>query len=425
MKRLTKLLVPVFMFAFLVAFCALPVKAEGNVIFIKDGATGDGSSADSALKPTTGNYDANNPQPELYKDAALYQAMEKLMEAGGGTIVVCGPYTLDDSNCKSIGGSSADFIMDPTTYMPDVTITYTSVWDGVDYRETAGAEIILDQRAHLTFPTGTVLENINVRGTQANEVHFVCAGINPITLAQGTNFIPWEEGNLETAPTLLGSFRNNRDGLKEGNTSITIDIGDENAVGRIFGQCNGGTGRHIGDANITIKSGTIWSVFGDSPCHEQVPIEGNVTINLEGGIFTGIIGGVWTGFVGDGDRAVNINITGGDFTNCPIIMGYSPNSLTANVPNSAVVDMTGASAEVAEAAYAVCDGTITEVKLPEGLSFEASAEDAENAETETTGGAAEENTEDGGVNVALIVVIAVIVVAVIVVAVVLKKKKSA
>ena len=419
MKRLTKLLIPVFAFALLACLCALPVKAEGNVIFIKDDATGDGSSADSALKPTTGNYDVNNPQPELYKDSALYQAMEKLMEAGGGTIVICGPYTLDDSNCKSIGGASADFIMDPTTYMKDVTITYTSVWDGVDYRETAGAELILDQRAHLFFPTGTVLENMTIRGTEQNGEHFVCAGLNPITLSTGTNFVGYDEENIESVPFLLGSFRNNRDGLKEGDSNITIDIGDENSIGCVFMLCNGGTGRHVGNSNLTLKSGKVGYIFGDSRAHEQVPIEGNVTINIEGGILTGVIGGIYQGCVGDGDRAVNINITGGDFSACPAIMGYNANSLTANPPNSAVVDVSGAPEDVAEAVYAICDATITEVKMPEGLETPVAPE----AEVDTT--ADEETKEEGGVNVALIVVIAVVVVVAVVVAVVLKKKKSA
>ena len=297
--KMRKLIVLFLTLAMIISLGAFPALADEpsseNVIFICDGAEGDGSSADSPLKPTTGNYVEEGSRPERDQDAALYQAWQKLMALGGGTIVICGPYTLDDSNCQPIGSVSADFMMPIEQHNGDITITYTSVYNGVDYRETAGAELIMAGRSHLTFPTATVIENLTVRGTSDCVDHFLCAAMHPLKLLQGTNFIPYEEGNLDSYPMIVGGFRNNNTGVKEGNSDIFIDIGDENYIGKIYGIGNGGNGKHNGDANITIKSGNIGTIFGDSRVTSQVPINGKITIRLEGGSYRGLIAGVNVG----------------------------------------------------------------------------------------------------------------------------------
>jgi hypothetical protein len=211
----------------------------------------------------------------------------------------------------------------------------------VHYRPTNGAELILDERAHITFPTATVLENITIRGTAQNGEHFVAAGMNNLTLGRGTNFIPFAEGDLEAYPIILGGFRSNAGALKSGNANIIVDIGDENYIGNIFGMCNGGYGKHTGNTNITVKSGNIGNIFGDSRATSQVPLVGDININLEGGIFHGTIVGCNVGFVGNCSKTVNVKISGGDFTKCDGIVAYNDNA-DANLPALFNVDCSAA-----------------------------------------------------------------------------------
>ena len=366
--KLKKLIVLIMAMALVLSLGAFPALADEpaaseNVIFICDGAEGDGSSAESPLKPTTGNYVEEGSRPERDQDAALYQAWQKLMALGGGTIVICGPYTLNNKNCQPIGGASADFLMPIEEHNGDITITYTSVWNGVDYRETNGAELIMAGKSHLTFPTATVIENLTIRGTDDNADHYLCAAYHDFFLGKGTNFIPYEEGTMDAYPMILGGFRNNNTGTKEGNSNIVIDIGDENYVGNIYSLCNGGNGKHNGNSNITIKSGNIGGVYGDSRAVGQVPINGKITIRFEGGIYRGLIAGVNVGFGGPCDKTIDIIITGGDFSNC---LGIQANTTAADavMPEAVIVDCTNAPIETANQVSNVCASNVT-LNMPE------------------------------------------------------------
>lgn len=429
--KIQKLIIFVLALAMVLSLGAFPAMADEpaseNVIFICDGAEGDGSSAESPLKPTTGNYEPGAANPDRDKDAALYQAWEKLMALGGGTIVICGPYTLNDSNCQPIGGASADFRMTAIEHRPFINITYTSVWNGVDYRQTNGAELILDERAHITFPTGTVLENLTVRGTAANGEHFIAAGLNPLTLGKGTNFIPFEEGNLEAYPIVLGSFRSNAGALKDGDSNIIIDIGDENHIGNIFGMCNGGNGKHKGNTNITVKSGNIGNIYGDSRATSQVPQVGDINIRLEGGIYHGVIAGVNVGFTGSCAKTVNLTITGGDFSNCTGIMDSTTNA-DAVLPEVFNVDCSAATVEIARQVKAVACAA-AKLTLPEGFTEEVQPTDPPADPTEPPADPTEGPSQPGGAEPAadytwlLIVAIVVIVAAAVVIILVSRKKK--
>lgn len=430
--KMQKWFVMFLVLAMVVTLSAFPVQADEetaqNVIFICDGAEGDGSSPESPLKPTTGNYVEEGSRPERDQDAALYQAWQKLMELGGGTIVFCGPYTLNDSNCQPIGGASADFLMPVELHNSDITITYTSVWDGVDYRETAGAELILDERAHITFPTATVLKDITIRGTAQNGEHFICGGMHPLSLLEGTNLVPFEEGNVDAYPMVLGGFRNNNTGVKEGDSYVLIDIGNENYVGNVFGLGNGGNGKHNGNSNVIIKSGNIGGVYGDSRCVSQVPINGKITINLEGGIYRGLIAGVNVGFGGPCDKTININVTGGDFTNCLGIQSYTT-AADAVMPDAVIVDCTNAPMETAQQIMNVASATVT-VLMPE-VSVDPTETDPQETQPQETDPqetdpqeTQPQTTEPAPNNTWIYVVVAVVVVAVVAVIIVVAKKKK-
>ncbi len=387
MKRMARFLIPFLALVLVAALCAVPMSAEDNVIFIKDGAAGDGSSADSALKPTTGNYDTTASKPDKFKDAALYQAWEKLIAAGGGTIVVCGPYTLDNNNCKPIGASSADFMfLDLSMYKKDITITYTSVYNGVDYAATAGAKIVMKGLSHLTFPTSTLLENITIEADAELKQHFICGGLNNFTVGQGTKLIPSDPEDPTTYPVILGGFRNNGSGLTEGDANVIVDVGDENKVGYVYG-LNNGSKATKGTSTVTIKSGIIeGKVYGDSKISAQSPLEGRVTINLEGGIFKDLIAGLNAGFVNT-DGVVTVNVSGGNFTDCLGVFDADV-TVASNLPALAILDMSKADAATAGAVKALSAG-FTEIYEPAGG---AAAPETTTAAPETTTAAPETTT---------------------------------
>ncbi|MBQ7330303.1 MAG: hypothetical protein IJW94_00690 [Oscillospiraceae bacterium] len=443
--KIRKLLVALLAIAMIASVCVFPVVADGankNVIFICDDTSkgdGSGSSAENPLKPTTGNYNADDSKPDYAKDAALYQAWKKLKAAGGGTIVICGPYTLNNANCQEIGGASADFKMGASNRDPSITINYTSVWDGVDYRTTNNAELIMDDKSHITFPTTSVFENITVRATSGNNgYHTFCAGTCPMTLGKGTNFVPADESNLDTYPTIFGGFRSQPSTGTDGDGTITVDIGNENYIGNIYGMCDGGSATHKGNVTITIKSGNIGHIAGDSRATGQVPQNGDIVMNLEGGIYRGQIAGVNIGFNGKCEKKmVQINITGGDFENA---RGIIPNTPVADavMPEIFNVDCSGAPMETARQVKKNVSSAAN-LTLPEGYTDEAPEESTgateggdKNDATEGTKAPANndkpnDNKPVESNNSWIYIVIAVVAVAVVavVVVIVIKKKKDA
>ncbi|MBR5307948.1 MAG: S-layer homology domain-containing protein [Clostridia bacterium] len=100
-------------------------EAFGEVVFIKDGGTGDGSSAENAASYMQGH--------RMIKDT--------------GTLVVCGPVVMN---------SNFDFTLGNTG-----KVLITSVYDGVDYRETAEAAIIFGSSWKNGVPRSeTIFDNI-------------------------------------------------------------------------------------------------------------------------------------------------------------------------------------------------------------------------------------------------------------------------
>ena len=300
------------------------------VLFIKDNVgagTGDGSSAANALAPETVVTVAVGEQNQ--KNTALYQAWEKIFAANvpAATIVFCGEYTLTDDTCymETADWTDADFVYAGTADS-DVIITYTSVHEGVDYRQTAGATIALTQRSNLTFPSATNTEYITFTASgRSNE--------NPVLLAGGCCDLVFGRETKFVDPAdfrILGGFRENSI-TTAGNTSITVDIGDENEIGDIYGLSNSGNA-HTGTSAIVIKSGTvIGNIAGDGVAADEVGLNGKVQMTFEGGIIKGTVWGVTEGFVND-DGAVDVMVTGGDFTQCQGIY-VTDEALSAATPS--------------------------------------------------------------------------------------------
>ena len=325
-----KLGIIILVFAMVLSVCAFSASATETapVIFIKDGGEGDGSSPDQAL----GLGDSG----EAWADAPLYQAWEALKETGG-TIVICGPYTLKaadqyvNPNNGQARPGAPDIIMDGWYRNPDVTITYTSVWDGVDYRQTADAKLIFDDsNISLTFPTATVLKDLTVvaGGNPAgdNRDNYLCAAYNPLTLGKGTNFLANANGEL---PVVVGGQRN-YSGIAavDGDTNITVDLGSGNAIGAVYGNLGYTNKNQYGSSYITVKSGTVNGIYGDNQFNHGFGLSGSINITISGGTIVGEVAATNGGIpVNAFDRpvtpVVNITISGGDFSKCTGIKATS------------------------------------------------------------------------------------------------------
>jgi len=123
-----------------IAFCALADSSQ-NVVFVsgKGKDSNNGQSADSPVK-------------------TLSQAFKKL--GGEGTIVVCGDISLSFSEDGEFPATKG-------------TVTITSVWDGVDYKEQ-GARIALGTDLYING--GLVIENVHIDPSSSPKIY--CQGNN-------------------------------------------------------------------------------------------------------------------------------------------------------------------------------------------------------------------------------------------------------
>ena len=373
-KKLGIIIVVLAMVLSLCVFSTSATEETGKVIFIRDGGEGDGSSPEEALGM------GDNGEPNI--DAPLYQAWEELKETGG-TIVICGTYTLSaDADGRNTTLGAPDVMMGqqsaPQWYRnPMVTITYTSVWDGVDYRKTNDAKLVFDDmNTSLTFPTATVLKDITVvaGGNPAgnNRDNYICGGYNPLTLGKGTNFVANSAGEL---PVVVGGHRN-YSGILDiyANADITVDIGSGNTIGAIYGNLAYANKNQNGNVFITVKSGTVNGIYGDNQNNHGFGVLGSINIEIKGGTIRGEVAVTNGGIPKDWDPIVNVTISGGDFSKCTGIKATSDffnNNCASNAnvkaPGAVTVDCSKVSDKVFSQLKVVCalnmiapDGSNTE-----------------------------------------------------------------
>ncbi len=480
MKKFTRLLTLALVFALVAALFTVGASAaktepesdpntlkpgSDKVIFIKDAPRdekfevigeleGDGSGSDAANPFKPSDHEKFDPNAEKKKwdyMTAFYQATEVLAETGG-TIVICGPVYFGEKECTDNGSSVRDTY---TAEYKNNVIKFTSVYDGVDYRETAGAKITIATPAMLSFRGSTILENltINTIGTgRALTFADYCT-----LVGDGIVCAPVDEafeGVAGNYPSLAAGSRWERS--KDENPTLLVKSGTYNRI--TAGQL--GTAKTHGTENantyLTIEGTTrvLGNIYGT--CQGVAPFGGNVNITINGGTFEGDINGVGPTGLSNTDGIVTIRISGGDFKNAYSINQAAMN-MTNNPPAKASIDFSRWKGDTLGLAYASALITdITEIKYPAGVTADVLAKAIENApaetepeeteapETQATETQAAETEapvtqapetqapssdgegESGNSSVIIIVAIAaVIVIAAVVVAIVLKKKKSA
>ncbi len=205
----------------------MPEGASYDTVYFSTGASGNGQSKDS-------------PVGTIEKAYAL-------LGNDGGTIVWM-----------------SEFAVSAATELPahEGTVTITSVYDGVDYRES-GAALKYTAAIRVSFNGPTVIENFKIVNGQSSD-HLICANFHPLTLGEGMVLVDKNDAVANTL-TIVGGGNNN---LAVG----TLDEGETNT--------------------IIIKSGTYKQLVAFSAYNTNLSNTGTVYIDISGDTsFTSVIMG--------------------------------------------------------------------------------------------------------------------------------------
>ncbi len=263
---------------------------EGSVFFISDGADGSGRSA-------------NDPSSSL---AAAYTALSEK----GGTIVVVGKFTVG-----RVGTLKAN----------KEKITLTSVYGGVDYSKTNGAELVLE--SNLSLAGETEFKDITIRSAAKNVIMF--ANGNKLTLGDGIT--SYMHKDSETYVTIVGGSVSPS---KSATTDVTINSG---IWQRVYGGDNSGGSTDItvkltvnggefveplvlgsadsfnGSINAVINGGKFYQgIYAATLGSNQSRFDGIVRLTFNGGIPYATVG-VAKGSVGTYNGSFDVTVNGGEW----------------------------------------------------------------------------------------------------------------
>ncbi len=246
-----KYLAAIVSFAALAVFSAAlcPVREaraeEPNVVYLRDGGSGDGSSADQAV----GNL------------LAAYSALD--ME-GDATIVVCGPFTQAQTFDYALpfGGS----------------VTFTSVYDGVDYRDQ-GAVYEFEACRFICYGD-TRFERMDFHALGAYLL--VVGQHNPVTIGEGVTITGDQltGGSIAKSFSILGGYQK---GVGEppfesdADTNITVLSGSKIYIVAFSRQL---LGTYTGTAHIKVGGYADVSVLHGSAAYPDGIILGTTQIEI-------------------------------------------------------------------------------------------------------------------------------------------------
>ncbi len=291
-----------------------------RVIFIADGAEGDGSSASSPLKanPKPSGFNANDKNPKHYLHTAFYQATDALKNTGG-TIVVCGEVFLGINESYGSGSSTRD-VFTATLKKP---IKITSVYNGVDYRETNGARIVIDYPAEIGMNGESVWENIDIVTSGADRV-ISCNGYRTV-FGEGINCRPLDPEKAGDPQQYVSISAGHRYSAAEGKDfHLIVRSGTYNCIaGGVWGVLTNTSLRSV-NVYLTLEGETtvLNRVVGTS--YQKTPFGGSVFLTINGGKYNGYIyGGGPTAFI-NSNAEFNLTVNGGDFSGIESIAPLDP-----------------------------------------------------------------------------------------------------
>lgn len=272
----------------------LSVSAASDVVYVKDGGSGDGSSADKAV----GSFEAAYAALDLTKSC---------------TIVVCG----------ELNQVAVFDLM--TSYTGSVTIT--SVYGGTDYR-TSGAKISAAATRFLCYGT-TEWNNVNI--DLLGSFYLIVGQFNTVTVGEGVNITGSAAGftgaKVGNAFTILGGYQSGaglvtpvcdknfkvtvlsgeKICLVAGNRQVAattnsgkgeIYIGKDAKVSLLFISSVNVTGAMDGDITVTLADNASVDMFSGPVNLDQ--IGNSFTLNWLGGTIN-------TASINDGSASLNLS----------------------------------------------------------------------------------------------------------------------
>lgn len=254
----------------LLAFIPLPattldINAEDPVVFVEDGGSGDGSGAGSPLGSLNTAY--------------------SMLGATGGTIVICGE--------KSV---PSNFYPLQSTYPDHPRIVLTSVYNGVDYRTTNNAAIVIDASLY-SISGATVFENLAFSlnsSTETSPLIFACNYYN-VTFGSGLSFELNQSLGTPSYPLLIVGYNNPAAGQNfSGSCSVTINSGSYSYLrcGNRRSSSSTPITNVSGSVTVTVNGGSFTKADGADILTSNISV-GNGMNTLSGRLFLEINGGIF------------------------------------------------------------------------------------------------------------------------------------
>ena len=396
MKNFAKLFVVAVVVTLLVSVFAVPSAAStaldphtlkpgsDAVYFIMDPAEGQelpgdgsGKDAENPLKPI--DHERFDPTAEANAirndfQTSWYQAIE-FMKDTGGTLVICGPLNLGpDDTYGAVDQNNRDIC---TPKFGTNTIKITSVYNGVDYRETNGAKLTVELPAGLSISGQTIWENIDIETIGANRL--IAFNDFPTLVGEGVKCYP-KEPLYAAVPSYYVSLSagHRYEGGADINYNLVVQSGTYNMITATLWGVTDRTGpgwtynnEGITQGKVTLEGTTkvVGGVYGTPQA--KANFSGSTEIIINGGTYECDLYGVGPKGMTNKDGLVTFRISGGDFSKAwginPICPGYENNA-----PIAALIDFSGWTGTKEDLAVIYnlaqkADVEFTTIQLPAGI----------------------------------------------------------
>ncbi len=266
-----------------------------SAIYLKQGATGDGSTPENPIGRLTSAYYALGDR--------------------GGSIVVMG-----------------DFVMESDYSAPahNGKVIITSVYDGVDYSEGGAFSTgSVGKRYDINGPT--CFENIKLATVSGQYLFFVC-NYNPFEIGEGVECSGFTGTKVVNSLTIVGGENATKAPLVSRDTDAHITVRSGSGI-LIAGMNRYLSSDHTSNSVVDIYGGEIVTLYGGNI---NGGVGGNITLNIYGGSF---VGGL---YCSDGvGGKVELNIYDGDFDGCTAIKGSKSLSCFAYMRSETKKELTG------------------------------------------------------------------------------------
>ncbi len=227
-----------------------------------------------------------------------------MLRENGGTVVVCGPITVGETHLVECNGN----------------VTVTSLYGGVDYRETNGAQLLvgggITLASPITFEELAINTTASGKSINCNYNNFTvakgvtCTGVGDLAINGG-----YRIGAGALTPEQVSCHEDCTISIASGTWSIlrggNMRTSETNPIGTIDKDVTHTVS--ISGGKFTYDGVNATSVVGMNGC------DGNAVLNISGGSFAGGVYGIHrtgsntTGTFAEFNGDIIVNITGGTF----------------------------------------------------------------------------------------------------------------